>query len=141
MDSRQFLDTNVLIYATMDQGARSAVARELLSRRPIISVQVLNEFTKVAVRKLRRPWAEVEQALGFIRSLCAAISPIALGTHEAAVIIAKQTGYRFYDALIVASALEAGCSELLTEDMQNGRTIEDRLTIRNPFATAPPREP
>jgi predicted nucleic acid-binding protein len=39
----------------------------------------------------------------------------------------------FYDALIVASALEAGCTTLLSEDIQDGRVIDGRLTIRNPF--------
>ena len=41
--------------------------------------------------------------------------------------------YGFYDSLIIAAALEAGCRRLLTEDMQAGQTIEG-LTIENPFA-------
>jgi len=42
-----------------------------------------------------------------------------------------------YDALIVASALEAGCTTLVSEDMQDGRVIDGRLTIRNPFDITP----
>ena len=42
-------------------------------------------------------------------------------------------GYRFYDSLVVAAALQAGCTTLYSEDMQDGQRIEG-LTIRNPFA-------
>ncbi|WP_252263399.1 hypothetical protein [Paracidobacterium acidisoli] len=42
------------------------------------------------------------------------------------------TGYQIYDALVIAAALEAGCTTLYSEDMQDGQKI-DGLTIRNPF--------
>ena len=45
-----------------------------------------------------------------------------------------ETGYTFYDALIVAGALRAGCTRLYTEDMQDGRAIRG-LVIENPFRT------
>ena len=63
-------------------------------------------------------------------------SSIGIATHEAALEIAQRDGLSFYDSLIVASALEAGCSTLLSEDMQDGRAIAGRLTIRNPFKQA-----
>ena len=47
--------------------------------------------------------------------------------------IAARFGYRIYDSLIIASALEAACATLYSEDMQDGQVIEGRLTIRNPF--------
>ena len=53
-----------------------------------------------------------------------------------ALDIAQRMSIDFYDALIIASALQANCVELLTEDMQDGRVIDGRLTIRNPFAPA-----
>ena len=59
--------------------------------------------------------------------------PITLATHEAALGIAARFGYRIYDSLIIASALEAACATLYSEDMQDGQVIEGRLTIRNPF--------
>ena len=43
-------------------------------------------------------------------------------------------GFQFYDALIAASALEAECTALYSEDFQDGQVIEGRLTVRNPFA-------
>ena len=62
------------------------------------------------------------------------IRPLSIETHEAAVDVAKQHGFSFYDSLIVASALEAKCDTLLTEDLQAGRSIQG-VTIVNP----PPR--
>ena len=49
-------------------------------------------------------------------------------------MIAGRTVYAIYDALIIASALEAGCGTLLSEDLQDGQLIDGRLTVRNPFA-------
>ena len=113
-----FLDTNVLISAAL---------------RGVISVQVLNEFANVAHRTLRRPWPEIARALAAIRVFCPSPRPVTVGTHEAALAIAEQTGYQLFDTLIIAAALEAGCVTLFTEDLQDGQVIAGRLTIRNPF--------
>ncbi len=99
----------------------------------MISVQVLNEFVNVAHRKLRRPWPEIAMAVSAIRDLCPPPAPITLATHEAALGVANRAGYQFYDALIIAAALEAGCGTLFSEDLQDGQVIEGSLTIRNPF--------
>ena len=133
MTASFFLDTNILVYAALQPDARSERARALLADGGVISVQVLNEFANVAARKLRRPWDEVRTALDLIRALCPTPLPLTESTHRAALNIAEQTGCQFYDALIVASALEAGCETLYSEDMQSDRSINGRLTIRNPF--------
>ncbi|APT60404.1 pilus assembly protein (plasmid) [Roseomonas gilardii] len=133
--SRPFLDTNILLYAALQPDPRSETARGLLARGGLVSVQVLNEFTAVARRKLRRPWPEVRQALAAIRTLCpAAPRPLTVATHDAAIGLAERLGYTIDDALILASALEAGCDTLFSEDLQDGQVVEGQLTIRNPFA-------
>ena len=131
--SPPFLDTNVLVYAALQPDPRSDAARALLRDGGVISVQVLNEFANVARRKLRRPWPEVLQALAAVRALCPAPWPLTVATHEAALALAERTGYALYDALILASALEAGCDTLFSEDLQDGQVIDGRLTVRNPF--------
>ncbi len=136
MSADAFLDTNVLIYATQAEDPRSTIATDLLRRRGIISVQLLNEFASAASRKLRRPWAEVRNALAAFRILCPDVRPVSADTHEAALDLAQQEGFSFYDALIIASALEAACTTLCSEDMQDGRVVANRLTIRNPFASS-----
>lgn len=131
-----FLDTNLLLYAALQPDPRSDAARALLAQGGVVSVQVLNEFAAVARRKLHRPWPEIIQALAAIRSLCQPPQPLTLATHEAALSLAGRYGFPLYDALIVAAALEAGCTTLFSEDLQDGQVIEGRLTIRNPFAAA-----
>jgi predicted nucleic acid-binding protein len=128
-----FFDTNLLVYAALQPDPRSERARDLLARGGAVSVQVLNEFANVARRKLRKPWTEVTQALSDIRAFCSPPLPITLTTHEAALGIAGRLGYGLYDSLVIASALEAGCVRLYSEDMQDGQVIEGTLTIRNPF--------
>jgi predicted nucleic acid-binding protein len=134
MSGDAFLDTNVLVYAAAKDDPRAETATALIAKGGTISVQVLNEFASIARRKLNWPWPEVREALAAFRVLCSEPLPITPATHDAALDIAQRDGLGFYDALIVASALEAGCSTLLSEDMQDARRIDGRLTIRNPFA-------
>ena len=131
--SPPFLDTNVLVYAALQPDPRSDAARALLRAGGVISVQVLNEFANVARRKLRRPWPEILRALAALRALCPPPLPLTAATHEAALALAERTGYALYDALILASALEAGCDTVCSEDLRDGQVIDGRLVIRNPF--------
>jgi predicted nucleic acid-binding protein len=75
----------------------------------------------------------VQLALESIQVLCPDPLPITLDTHQEALAIAEKYRYKVYDALIVASALEARCTILYSEDMQDGQVFDRRLTIRNPF--------
>jgi len=132
MSDKAFFDTTTLIYSISDGDPRAAVAENLLAAGGHLNVQVLNEFTAVARRKLKMSWEEVNEALAAVRALCEPPAPLTVGTHEAALAIAARYGYGIYDALILAAALETGCNLLLSEDMQDGQQIEG-LTIRNPF--------
>ena len=132
MSGRSFFDTTVLIYSVALEDPRAAIAEKLLAGGGYISVQVLNEFAAVARRKLNMSWEETSDALAAARALCEPPTPLSIQTHEAAVEIAGQYGYHIYDALILASALEAGCGILYSEDMQDGQKI-GALTIHNPF--------
>lgn len=129
----EFLDTNILIYAfTTDP--RAVTAEKLLGKGCVISVQCLNEFANVARRKLGMSWEETHDALGAIRSLAKTILPIDLDTHSDALRLAERYALSFFDALILASALQAGCVTFWSEDMQHEMVIEARLRIVNPFA-------
>jgi predicted nucleic acid-binding protein len=134
MSASIFFDTNILVYAIVQDDPRSSRAEELIVEGGTVSVQVLNEFVAVARRKTNMPWDEVQFAIFNIIRLCPDPLPITVDTHQEALAIAEKYGYKIYDALIVASALEARCAILYSEDMQDGRVIEKRLTIRNPFS-------
>lgn len=127
-----FFDTNILIYALEAGDPRSPIAQQLLSQGGIVSVQSLNEFVAVARRKLRSPWPKIAESLTAIQTLCPSPTPITVATHVKGVQIAERYGYRIYDSLLIASALEAGCKVLYSEDLRNGQVIEG-LRIENPF--------
>jgi predicted nucleic acid-binding protein len=133
MPVKDFLDTNVLIYAVGKDDPRAAKAEALLAQGGIVSVQSLNEFVSVARRKLGMPWKEVKEFLDLICILCPHPVPISLDTHRGALAIAEKYGYSIYDALIASAALEADCKTLYSEDLKEGQILNRRLTIRNPF--------
>ena len=133
MSNKAFFDTNVFVYAIIQDDPRSDHAEELIAQGGTVSVQVLSEFAAVARRKTKMPWVETRRALDAIKVLCPDPFPITLDTHREALAIAERYGYKVYDALMVASALEARCTILYSEDMQDGQVIDHRLTIRNPF--------
>jgi predicted nucleic acid-binding protein len=133
---RAFLDTNILIYA-QQSGEKAERARALLADGGVLSVQVLNEFAAVARRKQNRTWDEIADAIADTLALVDPPLALSLDLHIAAGELAETQGFSFYDALIVASAIEAGCDVLHSEDMQHARAI-GRLTIRNPFVEGVP---
>ncbi len=131
---KAFLDTNVLLYLLSRNAAKANRAEELIAAGGVISVQVLNEFTSVASRKLGMSWAEIREVLETVRSICR-IEPISLQTHDRGLAVAERYGFSVYDSMILASALLADCTMLFTEDLQDGQRIDGRLTVRNPFRT------
>jgi predicted nucleic acid-binding protein len=133
MSDKAFFDSNVLIDAMVSGDSRRERAQQLVAQRGVISVQVLNEFAAVARRKMRMPGEDVIEALDAIRVLFPYPGAITIETHEAALEIAQKYGLGIYDSLIVAAALEAHCSALYSEDLEDGQIINGKLTIRNPF--------
>jgi predicted nucleic acid-binding protein len=133
MNAKAFFDTNVLVYIVGQEDERTAVAEALVGGGGVLSVQVLNELAAVARRKLGLTWDEVGEALAAIRVLCPSPVALTIETHEAGLRIAAQYQFHIYDALVAAAALEAGCTTLYSEDLQDGQVIDGCLTIRNPF--------
>lgn len=134
---KPFLDTNVLVYAALSDDPCRPIAERLLAAGGTISVQVLNEFTNVARGKLNWPWPDIEAMLALVRNRSRRVLDISVATHEAALVLARDHRLSFYDALIVAAAIEGGCDTLFTEDMQHGRKFGS-LAIVNPFLESTP---
>jgi predicted nucleic acid-binding protein len=126
-----FFDTNILVYA-QQAGRKADQARALFAAGGKLSVQVLNEFAAVSRRKQGKDWHEIAQAIADALVLVDPPLPLTLELHIAARSLAEDHRLSFYDALIVAAAIEAGCDILYSEDMQHGRAIGG-LTIKNPF--------
>ncbi len=128
----RFFDTKVLLYLLSAEPGRADRVEEALAAGGTISVQVLNEFTSVALRKLGMKVAEVREALAPIIDVCQVIA-LTTQIHQRGLAVAERYRFSFYDALIVAAALESGCTTLFSEDLQDGQVIDRTLTVRNPF--------
>ena len=139
MSVEYFLDTNVLIYS-FDETApakrkksRALIEQALRSGCGAISWQVVQEFLNVAMHKWERPMtvgAVVEYVGATLEPLCSVFPTITLW--RSALSLQSESQYRFYDSLIVASALQSGAKILYSEDLQSGRRFGD-LELRNPF--------
>ncbi len=135
---RQFIDTNILVYAhDSAAGQKHTEARDLLetlweSRGGCLNIQVLQEFYVTVTQKVVMPY-EPREAVKIIEDLSTwhVHSP---GVTDIVVAIDLQTRYQlsFWDAMILQSALRLGCKLIWTEDLNHGQTIHN-LTIRNPF--------
>jgi predicted nucleic acid-binding protein len=136
------VDTNVLVYAYDPAEAwKMRRAQETLARleaegRGVVSTQVLSEFYTVAIKKTRPPLKE-EEADRAVRAFISSWYVLPLTTRIVAEALRGVRRYRFnyWDALIWATAREAGARTVLTEDFTDGSTIEG-IGFRNPFADA-----
>ena len=128
-----FLDTSVLLYLLSSDEQKADSVEELLAQSGNISVQVLNEFTAVATRKLALSLPEVGEVLDTVRAVCTT-HPLTEETYDRGISVAERYRFSVYDSMIVGAALLAGCKTLFSEDLQHGQIIDDQLTVVNPFA-------
>jgi predicted nucleic acid-binding protein len=130
-----FFDTNVLVYIASGDATKADRAEAAIAAGGAISVQVLNELTNVARRKMQLSWNETQAFLDVLRSLLT-VHPLTVETHETGLALAERYGLSTYDAMIAASALHARCDTLWSEDMQHGMALTEGLRIVNPFRGA-----
>jgi predicted nucleic acid-binding protein len=138
-DLRFTLDTNILVYALDRQaGDRRAVAGRIIDlavrRDCCLTLQAVSEFYAIVTRKrLSPPAAPRDQTLDWMD-----IFPT-VGASEvtvrAALTIAASGQTSYWDALLLLTAAEAGCTAILTEDLADGATLVG-MRIINPFAGA-----
>jgi predicted nucleic acid-binding protein len=127
-----FFDTSVLLYLLSEDANKADRVEELLAENGTVSVQVLNEFAVVALRKLRMPLRDVREILDTIRAVCR-VESITLATHDRGLAINERYGFSLYDSMVVASALIGGARVLYAEDLQHGQVVDGQLRIVNPF--------
>lgn len=128
----KFVDSNIVLYLASADARKSHISDALLRAGCIASVQVLNEITKVLRRKHYFSWGEVRAFLAMVRAACEIVD-FPIETHLLGLNIAERHGFSVYDAMIIASALHAGCDTLFSEDMQHGQSIDGLLVIVNPY--------
>lgn len=133
MNDNFFIDTNIALYLIdLNETDKRLAAMALMREVPFISSQVVFECINVCLRKHKM---DRESACMFVNWLTSAslIQPENTSVVNTALFIMNRYLLQPFDAKIVASALEAGCNILYSEDMQNGLVIESRLRIVNPF--------
>jgi predicted nucleic acid-binding protein len=130
-----FFDSNVLVYIASGDAAKADRAEAAVAAGGAISMQVLNELTNVARRKMQMSWADTRAFLDMLRGLLT-VHPLTVESHETGLRLAERYGLSIYDAMIAAVALHAGCDTLWSEDMQHGMVLDESLRIINPFRIA-----
>lgn len=127
-----FLDTNILVYA-LGEDMKATMAQSLMSEPFVISVQALNEFANVGRKKLNLSLGRIQQVIDDISLMASAVIVLDTRITNGALGLLGRYNLAFYDALMVATALDANCSRYYSEDLQNGLVIDGKLEIINPF--------
>jgi predicted nucleic acid-binding protein len=138
-DKHQFWDSNLWVYLFLPSSdiadkKKKTKLLKLLENEPdiTVSVQVLNEVANVLMKKYKYDESKVEEILSFIED-SSDVVPLTKSISIDALRLKKQFGFSWYDSLIVSAALSYDCEILLSEDMQNGLIIHEKLTILTPF--------
>ncbi len=134
-----FIDTNIFIYQLDTSDPRKQAIAEGLVRQALatgsgcISIQVVQECMNTVLRKaeIKLTNAQATTYLDVVLAPLVRVPGTTALVHRA-LDIQQRWRFSFYDSLIVAAALTAGCSRLLTEDLQHGQRIES-LIVENPF--------
>ncbi len=134
-----FIDTNVLIYQLDAADPRKHAIAERIVRDAVadetgcISFQVVQECLNTVLRKAELK-LDPASARAYLDTVLAPMYKVhdSLALYRRSLDLQKRFRFSYYDALIVAAALESGCKRLLSEDLQHGQRIET-LKIENPF--------
>jgi len=136
-----FIDTNVLLYLHDRRDPKKAWQAgqwfgNLTDRQAAcVNMQVLNEASHVMLRK---KWFDEPGTVYRIIDQFATLGDTLVSWPEVTLarLLQERLGYSWWDCLLLASAIELGCSHFLSEDLQDGQVIGD-LTIVDPFAHSP----
>ena len=139
MSVESFIDTNVFIYPLEKADARRFMIADTIIREAIatgsacISFQVVQECLNTMLRKASIPLdtAGMRDYLDIVLLPLVRV-PASADLYRRSLEVRERYGFSFYDALIVATALEAGCTRLWSEDLQHGQRI-GVLQVENPF--------
>lgn len=136
MATRSFIDTNVLVYAeASDEPDKQRIALDVLKQlfettSGVLSTQVLQEYCNVAIKKLKLPPAHIRAQLDLYEQFeVVLVTPAII---RAGLDLHQTRSVSFYDAIVLASAQTAGCSVLLSEDMNAGEQVGG-VRVVDPF--------
>jgi predicted nucleic acid-binding protein len=142
--NKESIDTNILLYFHQDQEVRrQPVAEALIDKHPVISAQVVSEYLYEMENLFRDSHPKGtpldENAKVDILKKCemtltgSHIQHVSTDTLKHARKLVHKHKFQLRDAVIVASSVEAGCTILYSEDMDDQLKVDEQLTIKNPF--------
>ncbi len=136
MNARSFFDTNILVYADDKRAAAKQnraidlVAEHRRNGTGVVSLQVLQEYFVTVTRKLNVDSRLARRKVEILSEFDVVVPEVA--DILAAIDLHRLYAFSFWDALVLRSAQQAGCSVLLSEDFQHDRTV-DGIQVVNPF--------
>ncbi len=139
MSDKYFLDTNIFVNCfdkrqpKKKERSRGLISAALQTGSGVISTQVIQEFLNVATRQFTVALKAEDCKLYLqevLHPLCQVFPDLDL--YQEAIDLVEETGYSFYDSLILAGALRGGCAVLYSEDFKSGQKVRD-LRLLNPF--------
>ena len=140
MADKIFVDSNVWVYLfASDHISKNIVARNFIAENSlnnnilVISFQVLNEVA--ATLKIKKKFSEekIRFVIENMFNLCL-VQDFTKNILLKASTLRNDHNFSYWDSLIVATAIEARCKQLSSEDMQHGQTIYG-LKINNIFCS------
>ena len=136
MSVRSFFDTNILVYAD-DKAAPAKqrrsidlIAEHRRARSGVVSLQILQEYFVTVTRKLHVESSIARRKVELLAEFYVAVPDVS--DILAAIDLHRLHNLSFWDALVIRSAKQSGCTVLFSEDMQHTRDL-DGLQILNPF--------
>lgn len=136
--SRDFFDTNILVYASDDsEPDKQPLTIELVesaveNSSGVVSAQVLGEFFNSVTRRIRRPLSMDEAELLIEKYSVMSVVELDLDLVKRAVVTCGQYQVSYWDALIIAAAERAGCARIISEDLNPGQSYHGVVVV-NPF--------
>lgn len=133
MSAKCFIDSNIWLYAFMDitSEKRSRALQLIEQKEAALSTQVINEVCCNLLRKARYSETEIQQTVINFQDRYRILDVTAHIIHQASML-RESYSLSYWDSLIIATAVDANCTIVYSEDMQNGLRI-DNLVIVNPF--------
>ena len=132
MQDKFFIDSNICLYLFDKDRAKASIAEKLFTSGAVISTQVLAEVANVLVKKFAFSKKDAIETIRFLKNKVE-VCPVTPEVIEIAAAIFTRYSFSFFDSMIIAAALNSGCSVLYSEDLHVKQVFDKKLTVVNPF--------
>ena len=138
MKDKIFVDTNILVYANdgsdkpKQERCKQIILEGIQNENMVLSTQVLSEFFVTVTKKIEVPLPVDIAKKEIILLKAAEIVDVDYHSIVKAIQVSVKNKLSYWDSLVIASAVKAGCREIVTEDMNHAQVIEG-VMLRNPF--------